>query len=89
MLLRAVLAATLPSFLALLAADYRRWAGIAGTGDSAARQLDAPVGELFSDAAAAVQAGRAWRNGEQEQAAQEREPGQAGEAAGGAAPPPP
>lgn len=61
MLLRTVLSATLPNFLALLAADYRRWAGIAGTGDSSARQLDAPVGELFADAAAAVQEGRQRR----------------------------
>ncbi|PRW58005.1 kinase [Chlorella sorokiniana] len=61
LLLRTILSATLPNFLALLAADYRRWAGIAGTGDSSARQLDAPVGELFSDAAAAVQEGRQRR----------------------------
>ena len=61
MLLRAVLSATLPNFLQLLAADYRRWAGLTGTGDAAARQLDAPVGELFSDAAAAVQSGRQRR----------------------------
>ena len=61
MLLWTVLSATLPSFLELLAADYRRWAGIAGTGDSNARQLDAPVGELFADAAAAVQEGRERR----------------------------
>lgn len=61
MLLRAVLSASLPNFLHLLAADYRRWAGLAGTGDAAARQLDAPVGELFSDAAAAVQEGRQRR----------------------------
>ena len=61
MLLRAVLSACLPNFLNLLASDYRRWAGLAGTGDAATRQLDAPVGELFTDAAAAVQEGRQRR----------------------------
>lgn len=67
MLLRAVLSAALPNFVSLLAADYRRWAGLSGTGDSAARQLDAPVGELFTDAAAAVQQERDRRRHEQEQ----------------------
>ena len=85
LLLRTILSATLPNFLALLAADYRRWAGIAGTGDSSARQLDAPVGELFSDAAAAVQEGRQRRQhqtagGEAEQAG-ELPPGQEEQAA--------
>lgn len=61
MLLRTVLTATLPNFLSLLAADYRKWAGLSGTGDAASRQLDAPVGELFSDAAAAVREGRERR----------------------------
>lgn len=75
MLLRTLLSATLPSFLALLAADYRRWAGIAGTGDSSARQLDAPVGELFADAAAAVQEGRERRRQhDDEEAGQQPEP---------------
>jgi hypothetical protein len=69
LLLRTVLAATLPNFLNLLAADYRRWAGLAGTSDGdgdgggsgSGRQLDAPVGELFADAAATVREGREWR----------------------------
>lgn len=78
LLLRTILSATLPNFLALLAADYRRWAGIAGTGDSSARQLDAPVGELFSDAAAAVQEGRQRRQhqhaSDEAQQLQEHEP---------------
>lgn len=61
-----MLSATLPNFLQLLAADYRRWSGLAGAGSSDARRLDAPVGELFSDAAAAVQSGRERRRQEAE-----------------------
>lgn len=82
LLLRTILSATLPNFLSLLAADYRRWAGIAGTGDSSARQLDAPVGELFSDAAAAVQEGRQRRqqqHGVEEPEQQEQQKQQQGE----------
>ncbi|KAL4457371.1 hypothetical protein ABPG75_012236 [Micractinium tetrahymenae] len=60
LLLRAVLSATLPNFLELLAADYRRWAGLAGAA-AGARQLDTPVGELFLDAAATVREGQEWR----------------------------
>lgn len=82
LLLRTILSATLPNFLSLLAADYRRWAGIAGTGDSSARQLDAPVGELFSDAAAAVQEGRQRRqqqHGGEEPEQQEQQEQQQGQ----------
>ena len=62
-----MLTATLPNFLELLAADYRRWAGVASSGgsDGGGRQLDAPVGDLFSDAAAAVQQGRERRRQQQ------------------------
>ena len=60
LLLRAVLTATLPNFLELLAADYRRWAGLAGA-SAGARELDTPVGELFLDAAATVREGRERR----------------------------
>jgi hypothetical protein len=58
--LRAVLTATLPNFIDLLAADYRRWAGTDGdTGcGGSVRRLDTPAGELFTDAAAAVREGR-------------------------------
>lgn len=67
LLLRAVLTATLPNFLDLLAADYRRWAGVEGPpggGNGGGRQLDAPVGELFADAAATVREGRERRQHE-------------------------
>ena len=72
LLLRTVLTATLPNFLDLLAADYRRWSGVASSGGDgsdggggSSRQLDAPVGDLFSDAAAAVQQGRERRRQQQ------------------------
>ena len=83
LLLRAILSASLPNFLELLGSDYRQWAGL--DAGAAGRQLDAPVGDLFSDAAAAVREGRerrqqqqehageAPRAGEQQRAEQERE----------------
>lgn len=55
-----MLTATLPNFLELLAADYRRWAGLAAA-SAGARELDAPVGELFLDAAATVREGQERR----------------------------
>lgn len=67
LLLRAVLTATLPNFLNLLAADYSRWAGVddpPGGDGGGGRQLDAPVGELFADAAATVREGRERRQHE-------------------------